>query len=106
MRLHAAMLAILVLTSCASIDLNAGASSAAASADPSLNEWKPEIAGVYPLFPGQSKNIDDSYGVNVAVWPTNPVLCTRPPSPRVGLYVSKNGDPGDLVTEPPSVSTQ
>jgi hypothetical protein len=77
--------------------------SPASTQGPTLNEWKPRIAVVTPLMAGGSagKSVDQAYGVNVSVWPANKVLCTQPPGPAVGLYVTKNGEPGDLVALDP-----
>ncbi|HLG69125.1 MAG TPA: hypothetical protein VK009_01735 [Chloroflexota bacterium] len=67
-----------------------------------LNEWKPQLAVVFPQHaPGDAKL---SYAVNVSVWPTNRVLCGKDPNPRVSLYVSKNNEPGDFVQIEPALA--
>jgi hypothetical protein len=65
-----------------------------------LNEWAPRIA----IVAAQGRDLAQSYGVNVSVWPGNKVLCGKPPSPPVSLYVSKNNEPGELVSAPPTMT--
>lgn len=88
---------MLLLSACGAV----ASGSTAASPSPSLlNEWKPQVAVVFAQVPpGKEKNRAQSYAVNVSVWPTNKVLCDKPPNPRVSLYVSKNNQPGDFLAK-------
>ena len=65
-----------------------------------INSWTPQLAIVFPVHGANSK---DSYAVNVSVWPANRVLCGKLPNPPVGLYVAKDFDPIEAVSQQPTV---
>jgi hypothetical protein len=68
-----------------------------------INEWSPHIAVVFAQPAPGHNTPGASYAVNVSVWPTNKVLCAKPPNPEVQLIVSKNDQPGDVVAKQPSI---
>ncbi|HEX6513882.1 MAG TPA: hypothetical protein VF157_16380 [Chloroflexota bacterium] len=65
-----------------------------------LNEWEPQIAVVFPRLPAGSKNVAESYAVNVSVWPANAVLCKHAASPELSLYHSNGLEPAQPVPKP------
>ena len=100
-RLVAAVLAAVCLAGCGAAESTA--SPAPSPAGPLLNEWKPRLAIVFPRT-NDGKPGSPGYAVNVSIWPSNRVLCDRPASPAVKLYVAKNFGPGDFVEQQPALT--
>lgn len=74
--------------------------SSIAQAQPSSAVWMPQIAIVWPQDgKGHQTGVAQSRAVNVSVWPTNQVGCAKAPNPPVGLYLARNNDPGDYITQ-------
>jgi len=95
------LLGLLLLAGCAT-----GSTSTAASAPAQapLNQWAPQLAVVFAQLPPGQNDVARSFAVNVSVWPTNRVLCDKPPSPKVSLYVAKRDEPGDFTSKEPSIT--